>query len=174
MAKRAVGRADVYPNRAFFSVLMSAANALTFTPIRFGTGIFQGTALIISRLDWYVQGPLNEVADTSDEIAMALTNRDDLVALKSNNMNILALNVLNVFASGTPASAQIFQNPMISDFSGLPGGGLIFPANPLFMALHSTGLASAAEVDCMMYYTTKTLADADYIELVQSLIPVNI
>lgn len=174
MAKARTGRVDVYPNRAMFSVLMSAANTLTFQQIRFGMGIFAGTALIISKIEWFILAPIAELIAAADSIRIAMTNRDDLAAIDADNMNVLVLKVMNMMSSGTPANAALFEQPLVSDYSTLPGGGLIVPANPMFIALTSVGLTTAAEVDAIMYYTTKTLADADYIELVQSLIPVNI
>jgi len=143
--------------------------------MRFGTGVFTGTALVIHRIEWYVDTTVwGELHGDSDILYLALTNRDDLTALAANNMNVLAMKQVNPLDQGTPASFQFTWQPMESNYEALPGGGLIYPSNPLFAAVHSAGLANAATVDLVMYYTTRTLSDSDYVELVQSLIPVNI
>lgn len=175
MRKARAGRVDIFPNRAMFSVQQSAANALSFTQIRFGMGIFQGTALIISRILWYLgTGIIDELTAGTDSIQMALTNRDDLASLDPVNMNVLIQQAVHVADFGTAASGQFVESPIISDFASLPGGGLIYPANPLFIGVDSLGFANAQTLYAIMYYLTKELADAEYVELVQSLIPVNI
>ena len=164
---------DQFVNRALVQVTTSAADALTFTQMRFGMGIFTGTALVINRIEWTFLN-LDEMAAVTDILHMAITNRDDLAALGPDNMNVLAYKRLQGLAIGTPASWHMADMPYVTDFSQLPGGGLIVPANPLFMAVGTDGFAAAATVQAIMYYLTKELVDADFIELVQSLIPVNI
>ena len=173
MAKRRIGRQDVYPNRAFVSVTQSAANTLTFSQIRFGAGLFTGTALILSRVEWWPPNAgLDETLDLADLHQFAITNRDDLTTIDETNMNVLAYAYFGVL-EGAAGFTQVHL-PIITDFSTLPGGGLIFPANPLFIGYGSAGMTAAYTLNAVMYYTTKDLADADYVELVQSLIPLNI
>jgi len=168
-------RADIYPNRAIFHVSQTTANDLSFQQVRFGMGIFTGTALILQRVEWFPDQAWNDsMVVAADFTEFAMTNRDDLAELEGDNMNVLLLKQHKIFVSGTPATAFLNELPIISDYSGLPGGGLIFPANPLFIAIHTTGFTSAITLKAVMYYLTKQLTDADYIELVQSLIPVNI
>lgn len=175
MAKARSGRQDVYPNRALFNVTLSAANTLTFQQIRFGMGLFQGTAIIVNRIDWHLDMvTVHEIITNGDEVRMALTNRDDITALAMDNMNVLAMNEVTAIVVGTVVGIMHFRNPIVQDFSNLPGGGLIIPANPLFIGAVSLGITAAITVQAVMYYQTKVLADADYIELVQSLIPLNI
>jgi hypothetical protein len=71
--------------------------------------------------------------------------------------------------------SQVFiGTPVLKDFSTLPGGGLIIPTAPLYVAMSSSGLASVGIMDVIMYYTFKQMSDADYIELVQGMLPANI
>lgn len=168
MAKRRAG-ADLFINRAQVRLIMSAANILTFIQIRFGMGIFTGTALVIAAIDWVPQ-TFNAISATTDKLEMALTNRDDLTSLNPNNMNVLVYKQLQPNGVAT----IVGDMPLRSDFSSLPGGGLIVPANPLFIGVATAGYVALETVDATIYYLTKELADADFIELVQSLIPVNI
>lgn len=164
-------KVDVFPNRAFVSITMSGPNVLTFTPIRFGVGVFQGVALVLHKLAYFPsRDSLSELQANTDRIMMALTNRDDLVAIEASQQNVLA----NKQAIGVGAALDVIMMPIEDDFSNLPGGGLIIPANPLFLAMHSEGAVAALSMDFVMYYTFRELSDSDYIELIQSLIPVNI
>lgn len=172
MAKQ---RVDVYPNRAIQRVLQPTNDVLTYAQLRFGFGVFTGSALIIHRIDWYPElAAVASLTANADNLQFALTNRDDMTALQANNMNVFALKEVTPFIVGAVVSLWLADTPWSSDFSNLPGGGLIVPSNPLFVAIDSNALARTSFVDMMMYYTVKQLTDADYVELVQSLIPVNV
>lgn len=166
---------DVYPNRIVERVTMTAANTITFQPIRFGTGLFSGVALVIHRVEYHLLlATLIEVIAGTDEVEFGLTNRDDLSALTALNLNILDVNALLGCISGTPATFVVEVKPIQKDFSTLPGGGLIIPTTPLYLAMDSVGLAAAGIMDVIMYYTFKQMSDSDYIELVQGMLPANI
>jgi hypothetical protein len=75
-------------------------------------------------------------------------------------------------ASGTVE--EVYDYPMVRDMSTLPGGGMITPANPLFVGMTSTGFANPASLRIMIDFTFIELADRDYLELLQSQFPANI
>lgn len=173
MAKSKV--ADLYANRAFETVVMSATDTLTFSQVQFGVGLFQGVAAIIHRIEWFFRDTtIGDLMDVADHCEVALTNRDDLTSIRPTSQNVLAYMSLNVVNQGTPANAWIVKQPLISDFSALGGGGLIIPANPLYIAMESTGFTAAGIVDALIYLTFKELADAEYVELIQTIMPANL
>jgi hypothetical protein len=175
MAKRTSGVRDVYPNRAFESVQMSAANTLTFSQIQFGVGLFQGVAAVIHRVEWYPdKDSIQELLGMSDTVTMALTNRDDLAALDPRNQSVLASMTLIPIIVGAVVSLWNEKVPFVSDFANLPGGGLIVPANPLYAGMVTAGAAAASYMDVIVYLTFKELADADYVELIQTIMPANL
>lgn len=166
---------DVYGNRAFEDLTMSAANTITFEQIQFGVGLFQGVAMVLSRVEFYPTiGSWNELVATTDALYMAITNRDDLTNLDPANQNVLVLKQLFVTMVGAVVGIQIDQSPLVCDMSTLPGGGLIVPANPLYFALHSAGFAAAAQVRTILYFTFRQLADSEYVELIQTIMPANL
>lgn len=166
---------DVYPNRIVERVVMSGTDTITFEPIRFGTGIFSGIALVIHRLEYHVnQGTMAQLVATTDALYCGLTNRDDLANLLPMNLNLLDVNSIFCTMVGTVVSLTIERFPILKDFTTLPGMGLIIPTTPLFLAMQTAGFASAGTIDLVMYYTFKTMSDADYIELVQGMLPANI
>lgn len=174
MAKRRVA-VDVYPNRIVERVTMSAANVITFASIRFGTGLFSGVALVIHRLEYTpLSATIGELASRADTLAFGLTNRDDLGSLLPTNLNIIDTNRVEPMMVGAVVSLTLEVLPIIKDFSGLPGGGLIIPTNPLYLAALTAGFAGAAIIDLTMFFTFKQMTDADYIELVQGMLPANI
>lgn len=142
--------------------------------MRFGMGIFTGSALLIHRLEITVPAATLALIDAAgDELELAITNRDDLASLDPQNMNVLAYLKQN-FRMPSSVGFQLWQLPWIADYANLPGGGLLVPANPLFFAMDSATIGAAGVCDLVLYYTVIQLADADWVELVQSLIPVNV
>lgn len=167
--------ADQYPNRAFIYLTTSAANTLTFEQVQFGVGLFQGVALVLNRIEWCPdQGSLSELVAAADRFFVALTNRADLASLEPENQNILAYKSLRAMQVGAVVSLNHIELPLVSDFSSMPGGGLIMPANPLYIGLETAGFAAVANVRVVMYFTFKQLADAEYIELIQTIMPSNL
>ncbi len=166
---------DLYGNRAFVDITMTAANTLTFQQIQFGVGLFQGVALVLNRIEWYPdRSVMDSLVANSDELKMALTNRDDLSAIDASNQSILAMKQVDPLMVGAVVGIEIVDLPWVSDFSGIPGAGLIIPANPLYVGVYTVGFAAAARIRCILYFTFKTLTDAEYIELIQTIMPANL
>lgn len=172
MAKR---KTDVYPNRVVHRVVSSASDTLTFTQIRFGTGLFGGVALIIHKLEYHVaRASARKLLEITDNLEVAMTNRDDLANLEPTNLNVLDRVELIPMQVGSVVSLNMLIMPIIKTFNEMPGGGMIIPTNPLYLGLSTGGFGATATVDLVMYYTFKQMTDADYIELVQGMLPANI
>ena len=166
---------DEFPNRALEVVTLSAANTITFSQIRFGVGVFQGVALVVHRLEFHpTAATWQEIVANTDVLQFGITNRDDLTTLDPSSQNAIYVERHIAHVSGTPATGWIDRNPVVADFSTLPGQGLIIPANPLYLGGLTAGFTAAATIRLVMYYTFKTLADSDYIELIQGMLPANI
>jgi len=164
-------KVDQFVNRALASVLSSAADTLTFEQLRFAVGVFQGVALVVHRIEWYpTSTAIRELAAATDSLKLALVTNDNLAQIDPTDQDVIA----NVQIIGIATNVEPFQLPLINDFADVPGGGLIIPANPLFLAIQTGGAAAASRVHAIIYYTFKTLSDKDYIELVQMMIPGNI
>lgn len=175
MAKTTSRVADVYGNRAFKQVTMSAANTLTFEQIQFGVGLFQGVAMVLNRIEWsFGTATWRELVANTDSLAVALTNRDDLSSLDPTNQSVLVYKSIVPLIVGAVVSLEENEQPVISDFSTLPGMGLIIPANPIYIGMITEGFAAAGIVRAVMYFTFKQLTDAEYIELMQTIMPANI
>jgi hypothetical protein len=161
----------MYANRALASVTMSAANTLTFEQIRFAVGTFQGVAMVLHRIEWHPSwASLKELVAATDWIRMAIVTNDNLSALNPDDQDVIA--TYSIYGIGV--AVEPHKRPYVSDFSTLPSGGLIMPANPVYLGANTAGAASASVVRVVMYYTFKTLSDKDYLELLQSLAPGNI
>lgn len=167
-------RKDLYTNVAFQRLTMSAANTITFQQIQFGVGLFQGVALILNRI-LYVLGAntLREIAAVTDYIAFGLTTSNRLTALNlATDPAIIDAKALVGVSAAAPTS--LVESPIISDFTALPGGGRLCPANPLYLVMFGTGMAAAGIMDVEIDFQFVQLTDAEYLELIQSQFPANI
>jgi len=166
MAKQ---KQDKYVNRMIKRCVMDGANTLTFEQIQIGVGLFEGKALLIHRALYEIdETSIGALETESDLIDYGLTVSDNLSDFKMTHGEIIDRGRLCINITGTAATNNVFEMPIVHDFSTLPGGGLIVPANPLFLTMSSAGLAAAGTLDCEIYFTFLELGDADYLELLQS------
>jgi hypothetical protein len=168
MAKQVM---DQFANKAIVHIIMDGANTLTFAPFTFGVGLFQGVGMVIHRIEYRpTNATLREIAAVTDALTLAVVNTnklDDLVADDPSMMDSQTI-------VGMGAAVEPQKIPIISDFTSLPGGGLIVPANPMFVGMTSGGFAAAGAADVRMWFTFRQLADKDYLELLQSTFPANL
>jgi len=161
---------DRFDQFMVFSVTQSAADTLTFSTISLGLNIFQYAAIIISRIEYVLQRPaLAEFATTADAAELAITGSDSIASLDITQPEVYDRVSYRVVDFGTPASAQIDYSPRVKDFTTMSGGGLIVPAQDMYMAMDSTGFAAAQSASARVYYRVEELAAGDFIELVQRL-----
>lgn len=167
--------ADVFGNRAFKTVTQSAANAITFEQIQFGVGLFQGVALVLSRVEWFPPAAtLQEIVAGTDDFQMAICNRDDLATLSATNQSVMVLKHVAPVVAGAAANLQDIELPLISDLSTIPGGGLIMPSNPIYLGIDSIGAANPLVCNAILYFVFRQLTDSEYVELIQTIMPANL
>lgn len=161
---------DLYDQFMHLAVVMSAMNVITFSRVALGMSIFDYAALIISRIEYDLgYTHFAEFVTAADHAEMAITGADDLPNLVIDQAEVYDMAAYSVAVSGAPASFQVMQQPIIHDFSGMKGGGLLIPAQDLFLGMNTAGFAAPGSCVARVYYTVKALAAADFIELVQRL-----
>ena len=166
---------DIYVNRAIQRVTMSAVNVLTFQKLNFAVGIFQGVAILIHRIIYHI-GTLSwdELANVGDLFQVAMTVSDQLSDIAMTHIEVIDEHEYVAYLNGVPANAIPTPTRIITEFSNLPGGGMIVAANPIFLAMNSATLVTAGVCDVELLFTFIELSDADYIELIQSRIQANV
>lgn len=162
---------DQYSQCTYVDMDMSAANTISFQKINFAVGIFQGVALMLHRIEYHPDQPsVIELVANTDILHMAITTRNTLSTLEPADLSLI--NRVSLYGMG--AAVEPVQVPIIQDFTGLPGGGRLCMANPLYFAMFSAGFAAAASARLVMHYTFMDLDDAQARELLQTLIPGNV
>lgn len=163
-------QADKYDQFMTLAVQMSAANTLTFSRVGVGVSIFDYAAFIISRIEYHLAATgLDPYDDSADSAEVALTGNDQITTLSVEQPEVYDALVFGVRANAAPATSEFVYFPVVHDFSTLSGGGLIVPAQDMYVGMTTTGLAAAAYARLRVYYRILALQAADYIELVQRL-----
>lgn len=159
--------ADTFVNTAFGQVTESAANTLTYSQIQTGISLFDKVAWKVERIEWYWAGR-NELDNVADYIQMALTVSNKMTGLSLDDPAVIDMFEVHCDFAGTAANVYSYELPTLRDFTNLSGGGLLMPANPVFIAAQGVSLASAQTISARIRYTMVELKDAEYIELVQN------
>lgn len=158
--------ADKYANKAFGTVVESAANTLTFHEIQTNVEVFSKRAWIVSRIEWFISGTeLQKIAAADDKIQLALVASNAISALTLDNPAVIDLMEIMLWFSTAVGYVPIID-PIARDFSQLPGGGLIIAPRPLYLAAKGTSLATAVTASMRFYFQVLDLTADNYLELV--------
>jgi len=163
------GKQDKYTNMIQASVTQSAANTLTFAEIDLGLTIFQKVGIIINRLEVFPgAGVWAAMPGSGDTFIYAIT-QSNLIASLSPAENAVVFRYQDYVQSyGTPATVMHYTDPITSDFTNLPGGGLLTTPRPLYAAVDSDSVAATPEIIFRMYFTIIELKADEYFELLES------
>jgi hypothetical protein len=160
---------DQYANIAYGNAIEAVAGNMAFGEIHSGVSMFDKVAWLISRIEYNVAlGYVNLILDQSDAIYMGLVTSNSLTTFALDQQAVLDYKALQESDFGTPANAILYEQPMTRDFSTLPGGGLLVPPNPIYMAVQGISLAAVARVMCRIYFTYVELKPEEYWELVEA------
>jgi hypothetical protein len=160
---------DKFANIAFLSVTESAANTLTFKALAMANNLLsEKAAIIIHRAEWQTnaRGYMNSTGDYH-EIVLALSDRITAI-YDLSQPEILMYNSISRLDLGVAASGLILDGLFARDFTSLPGGGVIVPADRLYIGAQGTGLSAASVTTMRIYYTVLALDVSDYWELIEA------
>jgi hypothetical protein len=159
---------DRFDQFMFLSVTMSAANTLTFSEVAIGGAVFEYAGLIFTRIEYYPAADLfDDLASSTDTVDIALTGSNGLADLSVDQAQLYDRLSLNAAAFGTPANVIQHALPFVHDFSTMPGGGLMVPAQTLYIGMVTAGFGAATSASVRAYYHIEKLTAADFVELVQ-------
>lgn len=165
-------KADVFANSALATVTIAVADTLTFQQINMAVGLFQGVAMNLHKIEWWPSmAACRQIVAASDNLHMALTTTNRLTTIQDiTDPAIVAMKAV----VGIGVAVERYELPLIQSFEDLPSGGRLIPAQPLFLAADTSGFSAGVTINAVLYFTFHTLADADYLELLQSIYPVNL
>jgi len=165
-----MAKTDQYSQIGYISVTQSAANTLTFNGISIMTSFLSNSAMILHEVLYQV-GP-NDVAlmtATQDAIYVGVTGADNITTVLLNDPEVYDMRYIHRHDMGAAASGALITGPIITDFTDMPGGGVLVPADRIYGFVDSTGLASAITVEMRFRFTILELSAQEYLELAQAL-----
>jgi len=172
MAKVSSKMADRFVNKAYTSVLQSAANAAAYGEINFNIPTFDKVAIVISKIEYhFATGAWAEMVANTDQMLYGLTTNASLGALTPaslNNPAVIDLNyITNIVVGAVTSLTQVFD-PLVIDYSNMPDGGIIVPPRPLYLYFSTAGFVAATTAYVVLWFRYLNLSTEDYWDLVES------
>jgi hypothetical protein len=165
----AKAQSDKFANMAYIQVVESALNTLTFKKLETGVSLFEKVAWLIEKIEYQVEAATWALFNaTADYLNLALCASNQMSLLKLDNPAVFDFMRITRVDLGAAASGAWHFSPITRDFTGLSGGGLLIPPNPIYLAAHGSGLTGPVTIETRIYYTTYELSPDEYWELVES------
>lgn len=167
MAERT--RKDTYANMAYLACVESAAATLTFDQLTIATSslLDKKYGLLINRAD-FEMFPFSTLNSDTDSFTVGITVSDSITDLALSRAEVIIRQGWQRTDFGVAASGALQLKPTVRDFSTMPGGGILVPADRLFIGVVGVGTATAITGVCRLYYTVVELSADDYWQLVES------
>lgn len=160
---------DKFVNLLTDTVTMSAANTITFKEINIGLNIFDKVGLLLTRIEYDpAAASLQDLDTDGDYLVMGITSSQTIATLSMLNQEVIDQTSLLRLDAGAAANYNIFARPFVHDFSTMPGGGLLIPPKPLYVAASSGGMTVAAVLYVRLYFIIYKLNDSEYLELLET------
>lgn len=161
---------DAYANIAYLEALESAANTLTWTRLQLASNLMsEKAALIIHRADIQLDPNGTALNGANDFTSMCIAVSDRITDIRDLSQPEILLGLwLSRIEYGAAASGILTERPKVLDFTTLPGGGIIVPADNLYIGIESGGAAAALSAKCRLYYTVKPLKTEEYWDLIEA------
>lgn len=161
---------DNYSQVAYIAVTESAPNTLTFNGVTLISNLLSQQGMVIHRVLYNISvATMEELAQTGDAYTYGLAGDDNLSSVIINQAEVYDFNRLVKLLTLTGDSALIENCTKVVDFTGLPGGGKLVPADRVYIFTMGTALVAATTIGCRIDFTIVDLGAADYLELAQSL-----
>jgi hypothetical protein len=161
---------DQYAQIGYLEATETAANTLTFANLSVFSNVMSNQAMILHRVEYYLPiATLQLLTAASDRIRFGLAGSDSMTTPTIDDAEVYNYQEECYLALGTPGTGIIRPMVVETSFNELPGGGLIVPADRIFLFVMGQSLGSAASIQCRWYFTLKQLGASDYLELAQSM-----
>lgn len=159
---------DSFANVAAIAVSESAANTQTSAKFAFPFSIMDKMGIIISRVEYWLEG-MSRLNSGDDRTIVGLSTAAAVTNLNNqSDPQIIDSVRFCRLDFGAAASGLFLEQPLIKDFSSLPGGGILCAPSPLYAIIQSVGASDYLSVWVKMFYTYMELKAEEYWQLVES------
>ena len=156
-----------YADRGYAIIVQAVADTIDFEEILITAVQEIKQAMIIHRVEFYpAKASLALLTAAGDQIELALTTNDTVDNLNLNHPEVIDKIQCSYDASLVGVANQ--GTPIVHDFTGCPGGGLMVPAKRICIAIDSASIGAVVTGSIRWYYTMKTLTKDDYYQLLET------
>jgi len=161
---------DDWAQLAYIAVTESAANTLTFGSISVFSNILTPKAMVLHRVSYNMPTGTNDLLTAAgDALYFGLGGDDSIATIAMDDPKVYDYNILSVDHIGTAASGAVRESPIVVDWTALPGGGKLVPADRLYIYCQGENLGDVSTIQARIEFTLVDLNAQQYIELAQSL-----
>lgn len=161
---------DVFSQIAYIHVVESAANTLTFAGLSVFTNVLSQQGMVLHRVEYSLtSATISELAASSDRVSFGLTGSNSLTSTVLSDPEVYDERSVKRQDMGTAGNAILVENPIVADWTMLPGGGKLVPADRLYGYIQGTSLTNPTDMHVRIYFTLLDMSAADYLELAQSM-----
>lgn len=165
----ATRKKDQFSQIGYIKIVESAAGTLTFNGLSVFSNVLSQRGMIIQNVEYLISPGLALLDAEGDSIIFGLSGDDSLTGIDISDPEVYDYNKIERIDFGTAGSAQVLRSTFVNDFTGLPGGGMLVPADRLYGYVKGTSLASEVTIYVRFRYTIIDLSAQDYLELAQSM-----
>jgi len=165
---------DIFANRFGVEVDSLVDGEASFTEVPTYASAFSKEAFIIHRLEYHFRySEYDLVVAADDEICAGITTSNRVASIDSfafDEADPCIIDVVRVTAGlrGAAANMSFLHNPIVTDLSALPGGGIIVPSRPIFGACEGKNIAGNVKCRIRGYFTRVELKADEFLELVDA------
>lgn len=168
MASKSAG-AGMTASQAIISMVESAANTLTFKRLESGLAPLEKVGWILHKVMWRLNtGDLALFNGTTDSLELGIVMSNSITSVSDADPAVLARKVLVRTDLGAAASGFFTNTEFETDYSTLPGGGILILPTPLYGCIQGSGLSGAAGAVIRLFFSPVEMSSDDYFNLVQS------
>ena len=154
----------------YLKVTESGANTLTYAGLSVFSNVLGQKGMIINRAEYRVDTvELQKLVGAGDLIQFGLAGDDSKTSISLKDPDVYDMNEVGYLAFGTPGAAALYEMPVVKDWTALPGGGLLVPADRLFAYVSGNSLATAVAFQVRFWFDIIDLNAQDYLELAQAM-----
>jgi hypothetical protein len=161
---------DKFAQLAYLDCTETAANTLTFAKLEVATGALLGKqkyGMVLHQIQYQFGNATRKLLlDEDDILTAAICVNNGISAIDLSYVDVVDNIMLGRNKYGTAASGWLDVEPINHNFSLM--GGLLVPADRLYLGVVGGSLASAARVQCRLWYTMKELSVDEYWDLVEA------
>lgn len=167
-------KVDQYAQVAYMQVTVPIAGTLTFALLQISKFALDvpKLGLKIARLEidvssWIANCLAHAGAATIDNLSVGLSVSNLVSTLAYSNPEVVYVQANSCYF-GSNVGVDFKIDPIIkADFTGFPGGGILIPADRLYLAGQSSNVGAATTVSARMWYTVVPLDANGYLELIE-------